>query len=69
MKSAIYDTVSVLIEASKGKHELKANGSTIKYKGWLAISEDFDASKKDEEKDSNPKFCEPVFKPKKHEFL
>lgn len=49
MKPAIYDTMVVLIEASKGQHELKATGSTIRYKGWLAISEDFDSSKKDED--------------------
>lgn len=36
MKPAIYDTVSVTIKASKG-HELKANGRTLKYAGWLAI--------------------------------
>jgi len=48
MKPAIYDTVSITINASKG-HELKANGRTLRYSGWLAISSDFDSKKEDDE--------------------
>jgi DNA topoisomerase-1 len=45
MKPAIYDTVLVHIKASKG-HELRANGRTLQYPGWLAITEDFDDADK-----------------------
>lgn len=36
MKPALYDTVAVTIKSSSG-HLLKANGRTLKYKGWLSI--------------------------------
>ena len=39
MLPAIYDTVSVTVKSSS-KHELKANGRTLKYEGWLAILKD-----------------------------
>jgi DNA topoisomerase-1 len=39
MLPAIYDTVSIAVESSSG-HELKANGRTLKYSGWLAIASD-----------------------------
>lgn len=35
MKSAVYETMSVTIEA--GKHTFKANGSTVKFKGYMAV--------------------------------
>lgn len=41
MDSAVYDTMSITIESSS-KHELKANGRTLKSPGFLAISKDFD---------------------------
>lgn len=47
MKPALYDTVAVSIKSSSG-HLLKANGRTLKYKGWLSLL-DF----KDDEEDSN----------------
>lgn len=49
MNPAIYDTVAVTIKASKG-HELKANGRTLKYAGWLAVCNIIE-SKKDKEED------------------
>lgn len=36
MKPALYDTVAATIKSSSG-HVLKANGRTLKYKGWLEI--------------------------------
>lgn len=47
MKPALYDTVSVSIKAkSSGKsYTLKANGRTLKYKGWLEILADTEKSK------------------------
>ncbi len=48
MPSAVYDTVSINIKASQGNHDLKANGRTLKYKGWLAITEDFESDKEDD---------------------
>ncbi len=48
MKPALYDTVSVTINAStvSGKdHTLKANGKVLKYKGWLEVTADTDKSK------------------------
>ena len=39
MEPAIFSTVSVLIKSSSG-HELKANGKTLKYAGWLAVTSD-----------------------------
>lgn len=46
MKPALYDTVSVNIEA-KGSdtHTLKANGKSLKYKGWLEVLADTEKSK------------------------
>lgn len=52
MKSAIYDLVKVLIKSSKNNHELQANGSTIKYKGWMELTEDFDEKKKDDKENN-----------------
>lgn len=46
MKPAVYDTVLVHIKASKG-HELRANGRTLKYAGWLAITQDFEDKETD----------------------
>ena len=51
MKPAVYDTVAVTIKASKG-HELKANGRTLKYAGWLSVCADGESKK---EKDKNIK--------------
>lgn len=39
MNPALYDSVSVVVTTSSG-HELKANGRTLKYKGWLEIMGD-----------------------------
>lgn len=50
MESALYDTVSILIESSS-KHELKANGRTLKYAGWLVISNEQVSDKKSDEED------------------
>jgi len=36
MLPALYDTMAVTVKASTG-HELKANGRTLKYTGWLAV--------------------------------
>lgn len=44
MKPAIYDTVAVDIKTSTG-HMLRANGRTLKYKGWLAITADIEKKK------------------------
>jgi DNA topoisomerase-1 len=49
MKPALYDTVSVTIKSSSG-HILKANGRTLKYKGWLNIID----AKDDEEEGKLP---------------
>ena len=48
MKPALYDTVAITIKASKG-HELKANGRTLKYDGWLAVCADGESAKDKEE--------------------
>ena len=61
MKPALYDTTTVLIESSVGKHELRANGRVLKYKGWLAIIDDLE-DKKDDEDDTNVQL--PVLKEK-----
>ena len=45
MKPALYDTVSATVKSSSG-HILKANGRTLKYKGWLEI---IDVKDEDEE--------------------
>lgn len=45
MKPALYDTVAVTIKSSSG-YTLKANGRTLKYKGWLNI---IDVKDEDEE--------------------
>lgn len=47
MKPALYDTVSVVIDAKNKEknHLLKANGKSLKYKGWLDILADTDKSK------------------------
>jgi DNA topoisomerase-1 len=42
MNPALYDTVNVTIKTSNG-HILKANGKTLKYKGWLEITGDSDS--------------------------
>jgi len=39
-----------LIKSSIGDHELKANGSSIKYKGWLEILDDDSKSNEDDNK-------------------
>lgn len=44
MKPALYDNVNVDVKSSSG-HLLKANGKTLKYKGWLEIAQD---SKRDD---------------------
>lgn len=49
MKPAIYDTVSITIKASKG-HELKANGRTLKYAGWLEICNEKDDNNEEDVK-------------------
>lgn len=46
MKPALYDTVSVSIKASEGP-ELKAEGRTLKYPGWLAVCDEFEKKTKD----------------------
>lgn len=46
MKPALYDTMTVTIQASKG-HELKAEGRVLKYPGWLAVCEEFEKKSKD----------------------
>jgi DNA topoisomerase-1 len=46
MKPALYDSVAATVESSSG-HLLKANGRTLKYKGWLEIAGDLD--KKDDD--------------------
>ena len=46
MKPAIYDTIDVDVETSSG-HLLKAEGKTLKYKGWLEIGEEFVKADKD----------------------
>lgn len=46
MNPAVYDSVSVSVESSSG-HILKANGRTLKYKGWLEITSDLDRDDKD----------------------
>ena len=40
MKPAIYDTVAVTLKSSQGNHPMKANGRTLQYAGWLAITND-----------------------------
>lgn len=39
MLPAIYDTISIIIKSSSG-HELKTNGRTLKYSGWLHVATD-----------------------------
>jgi len=39
MEPAVYDTMSVVIKSSSG-HELKANGRSLKYEGWLSVAGD-----------------------------
>ncbi|KKN67647.1 hypothetical protein LCGC14_0459060 [marine sediment metagenome] len=41
MKPALYDSVAVTVKTSSD-HILKANGRTLKYKGWLEITSDLD---------------------------
>ncbi len=41
MNPAIYDSLAVTICTSSG-HILKANGRTLKYKGWLEVTSDLD---------------------------
>lgn len=41
MNPALYDTVAVTVKTSNG-HILKANGKTLKYKGWLEVTGDTD---------------------------
>lgn len=53
MKPALYDTTTALIEASINKHELRANGRVLKYKGWLAITEDLESDKGDEDEENS----------------
>ena len=51
MMPAVYDTISILIKTSSG-HELRANGRTLKYAGWLDIANDLmNEKKKDDEED------------------
>ncbi len=45
MKPAIFDTVVVDIKA--GEHNLRAEGSSIRYEGWLAIGAEFAKVEKD----------------------
>lgn len=49
MKPAVYDFVSVVVKSSSG-HLLKASGRTLKYKGWLGITGDFENEKNDDAK-------------------
>jgi DNA topoisomerase-1 len=42
MNPSVFDTVSITIKASENGHTLKANGKTLKSKGWLEIVNDFD---------------------------
>ena len=39
MLPAIYDTISIVAQSSSG-HELKTNGRTLKYSGWLDVATD-----------------------------
>ena len=50
MASAVYDTVSVNIEANK--YEFKANGQTLKFKGFMTLYIE-SKDKENEEKDTN----------------
>jgi DNA topoisomerase-1 len=43
MNPALYDTVNMTIKTSNG-HILKANGKTLKYKGWLEVTKDIDSN-------------------------
>lgn len=46
MEPAVYDTVSVVIRSSSN-HELKANGRSLKFEGWLAVAGDLKKEKDD----------------------
>ena len=57
MESALYDTMSVDIEA--GKYLFKAKGSRIKFNGYLVLYEEsYDESNSDEEESMLPKLTE-----------
>ena len=46
MLPALYDTVSIEVDAiGKNSHILKANGKSLKYKGWLEVLQDTEKSK------------------------
>lgn len=47
MEPAVYDTMSVVIQSSS-LHELKANGRSLKYEGWLSIASDLKKEKGDD---------------------
>lgn len=47
MESALYDTMSVVIESSSG-HELKSNGRSLKFDGWLSVAGDLKKENGDE---------------------
>lgn len=50
MEPAVYDTVSVTVLAKSSKeHELKANGRTLVYPGWLAIAKDYNTKSEEDQ--------------------